>query len=163
MSGKLFVKCIGWFVLAVSVLSLYLEYGVPFPRPEQHGLLMLLNISSACAMFPRAYSALLIQKLTHLDTHILKQCILVWRMVVMLCAIGILRSNNTARKILIVLCIIQIVVVLPVAIPIILSACRHMNWSGAASYLFQFIPVVYVGFLMLPSIKQHFKQDKKER
>jgi len=155
------IKIIGGLLVISTIISLYFSYGF---SPSQHDAvtLFIMNLFSACSVFPRGLP--LIFSFLAIAAPLM-QLILVWQLVVLICGVGILRFNNLARKIFVILCVFHIITFLFTAV---LSMPNRFNSSGgfgeewdtifSVVYFFVgLIPIVYARYLTYPKVREQFK------
>ena len=147
------VKILGWSVIISSLVTTVFYYFVL----EVYGTtLFLWNFFSSMSIFPRG----LLWFLSSFDHEgkWLPIVIEFWRIIVIICGIGILRLNNTLRILLIILCCIHIPTYLLSRLLISLYEpypLTLIHFLGDTSVVW--FPAFYIVLLTRPKVKEQFK------
>ena len=160
------VKILGWLLILSGLVSFCFDY--LFSAYHHTSLsLLLMNLFSSLAIFPRGMPWLL-HYFSQSTVNMGFNLILVWRVCIILCGLGILLSKNVGRIALIVFSIIHVIIF---AFSRLLMTASHppMTHYASASAVIDtlvkininvfvwLLPLSYCVYLFWPGVKQQFK------
>jgi len=141
---------LSWLIIIIESLYLWYQFGFWFPFKIIH-LTPVISFGGAAI-----YRVMII--LPNISHAILYYISLLWAVVFIICAFGVLKSKNFLRMTVVILSIISILISL---------SCIFVVWTTMAetrnlgTLVIHFIPIclasVYIYYLTRPKVKEQFK------
>ena len=137
-------KFLGWLIVGSAFISLCIEIFVPYGEgvafhkgfvPYQNLFIFLLwQFASGLSLHPFFLSGSIAFAL--------------WHLVILICGIGLLKSNNFLRKIFIALCTVELFLI-PTVLFCIMSTKYKSEWDFVSSLIFYLSavwPIIYLKY-----------------